>query len=158
MNQFYHKALPYLQLGQEYKKHTTTLLQEKIENTSQINTQLKLKQTIRNLRKQHCWGDLTDAEYLKEKRELSSQLNILRPLSTKIIDIKRAEELLSDLPDLWSNPGVTDNQRESFIHEIFQKVEISGSDLVAIEPKLDYQPIFAGIIAQGVRQSRGEWI
>ena len=65
---------------------------------------------------------------------------------------------MADLPALWSHPGVIDKQREELVREIFQEVRLRESEIIAAEPRLDYKPLFACIIAEGVRKSRGEWI
>ena len=58
-------------------------------------------------------------------------------------NLERAAQLLNDMPALWSHPGVTDEQREALVREMFEQVRLRGTDLVAIEPKPEYQPLFA---------------
>lgn len=72
-------------------------------------------------------------------------------------NLERAAALLSDLPTLWSHRGVMDEQREALIRETFEEVRLHGSDLVAIQPKPVYQPLFAYIVTERVRKYRGEW-
>lgn len=78
--------------------------------------------------------------------------------SVRLPNLERGAQLLADLPALWSHPGVTDEQREALVREMFEQVRLRGSDLVAIEPKPEYQPLFAYIVTEGVRNCRGEWI
>jgi hypothetical protein len=56
---------------------------------------------------------------------------------------ERAAQLLGDLPALWVHPGVTDVQREALIQETFASILIDGKELMTIEPKPNYAPLFA---------------
>jgi len=49
--------------------------------------------------------------------------------------------LLNNLPALWSHEGVTANQRESLVQEVFDNIIIDGNALVAVKPK-GYLPTF----------------
>ena len=60
-------------------------------------------------------------------------------------------------PALWVHEGVSDNQREEFVGELFATASINGNTLVALEPKMQYGPLFAYLVADGVRKCRGEW-
>ena len=53
--------------------------------------------------------------------------------------------------------GVSDQQREEFVGELFATASIDGNTLVALEPKMQYGPLFAYLVADGVRKCRGEW-
>ena len=110
-------------------------------------------------RKQHLWGDITDEEYRQQKQDLERQLKPLvqLPAPVHLPNLERAAQLLADLPALWKHPGVTDEQREAFVGEMFHQVRLRGRELVAIHPKPVYQPLFAYMIASGVRKCRGEW-
>ena len=46
-------------------------------------------------------------------------------------------------------------QREGFIQEMFEQVQVRGSEPVPIQPKTSYKLLFAYIIAEGVRKCRG---
>ena len=122
--------------------------------------QAKLERALTNLRKQHLWGDISDDDYKQEKQELERHFRASAPATVPIYrpNFDRAAQLLADLPALWKHPGTTDSQRELFIKEVFHQIRLRGSSLVSIEPKPDYQPMFACIIAEGVRKCRGEWI
>jgi hypothetical protein len=56
--------------------------------------------------------------------------------------------LLNNLPALWSHEGVTANQRESLVQEVFDNIIIDGNALVAVKPKATYQPLFAAMSIQ----------
>ena len=160
MSQFQETVLPYVALDQEWKEAVMRALSNGQDLPSDHQEQAKLERALTNLRKQHLWGDIGDDDYKQEKQELEQHFTAIAPAAapTYRLNFDRAAQLLTDLPALWKHPGTTDNQRELFIKEVFQQIRVRGSSLVSIEPKLDYQPMFACIIAEGVRKSRGEWI
>ena len=160
MAQFRKDILPYFNLGNECKTIVLSSLPKEKDYSVQDNTRQMIDRALKNLRKQHLWGDLTDEEYRSEKRELDRQLEALLPPSnqTDLINLDDAIHLLSNFSLLWDKPEITDEQRESFISEVFEETRLRGSKLVGIKPKPEYQPLFGYIVAQGVRKSRGEWI
>ena len=58
-------------------------------------------------------------------------------------NLERAAEFLQDLPRLWLHPGVTHEEREALVKQVFQRITIDGKDFVDIEPKPEYAPLFA---------------
>ena len=58
-------------------------------------------------------------------------------------NLDRAAQFLDELPKLWSHPGVTDEQRESLVREVFKRITIDGKEFVDIEPKPTYVSLFA---------------
>ena len=108
----------------------------------------RLRQALDNLRKQHIWGDIADEEYRQDRAALERQLKLLeRPAQPReLSNLERASQLLEDLRELWLHPGVTDEQREGLLREVFERITIDGKVLTAIEPKPAYQPLFATII------------
>ena len=49
-------------------------------------------------------------------------------------------------PALWLHPGVSNEQRQSLIKEVFSKITINGKDFISIEPKPVYAPLFATML------------
>ena len=45
----------------------------------------------------------------------------------------------------------------NFVGELFATASINGSTLAAVEPKMQYGPLFAYLVTDGVRKCRGEW-
>jgi len=62
--------------------------------------------------------------------------------------LERSADLLNDLPALWSHPGVTAEQRESLVREVYSKISMDGDAITAVEPKPVYAPLFAVVLAQ----------
>lgn len=62
-------------------------------------------------------------------------------------NLERAATLLEDLPTLWLHSGVTHEQRESMVREVFRRITIDGKEFVSIEPQAAYVPLFATMVA-----------
>ena len=65
---------------------------------------------------------------------------------TELPNLERSAKLLEDLPVLWSHPGVTHEQREELVREVFHRITIDGKEFMSIEPKAPYAPLFASIV------------
>lgn len=146
-SQFAEKVLPLLQFGEGFIPLVTrALAQGTQEGGPSIQEQVqRLERALDQLRKQHLWGDLSDEAYVGERDRLRRQLQALKasvPVA-RIPNLRRAAELLNDMPALWQHPGVEDRQRQEFLQETFQEVRIMGKELVAIRPKPQYVPHFA---------------
>ncbi len=61
-------------------------------------------------------------------------------------NLERSAQLLQDMQVLWSHPGVTDEQREALVQEVFHRITIAGKELLSIEPKTSYAPLFASMV------------
>ena len=48
---------------------------------------------------------------------------------------------------LWQHSGVTHEQRESLVREVFRRITIEGKEFVSIEPQPAYVPLVATIVA-----------
>ena len=160
MSQFQENVLPYFKVSEECSSKIFNVLSRENEGSSQENKRTALERAIKNLRKQHLWGDLSDEEYRREKRDLERQLSVVShsAIPKDFINLDRAVQLLSDFSSLWKQPAITDEQRELLIKEVFEETRLRGNTLVSIKPKPEYQPLFAYIVTEGVRNHRGEWI
>jgi DNA invertase Pin-like site-specific DNA recombinase len=119
----------------------------------------RIEQALSNLRKQHLWGDLNDEEYRSERLGLERQLRLIAPqeVEIKIPNLERAAELLGQMNTLWCHPGESDQQREGLVKEVFESVTIEGRNLMSVEPKPQYVPLFASIVLaqqDGSRESK----
>jgi DNA invertase Pin-like site-specific DNA recombinase len=118
--------------------------------------QPRLEQALANLRKQHLWGDIDDADYQAQKTGLERQLKLIIPteLNIQIPNLEWGAELLGQMNYLWSHPGVTDQQREELVKEVFKSLTIEGEQLRTVEPKPKYVPLFASIIVAQQNEPR----
>ena len=136
-------------------------MSEPSEAPADDDVAIRIDQALANLRKQHIWGDLSDDEYRAERRTLERQLRkIARPSRQPIeaVDLDQAAAFLGDLHAVWAHPGVTNEQRGELIREVFESIRVKGNELVSVEPKPEYGPLFAYAVVSGVRNGRGDWI
>jgi hypothetical protein len=105
----------------------------------------RIEKAIENVRKEHQWGDLTDDDYRRERHELEGQLKSIKgtELPVQMPNLERAAELLKQLPELWSHPGVSNEQRGKLVKEVFTRITIGGKQLMSVEPRQLYAPLFA---------------
>ena len=84
-----------------------------------------------------------------EKKGLERQIKLAAPPSRppQLPNLERAAELLEELPTLWLHEGVTDEQREALLQEVFHGITIDGKEFASIEPNPAYVPLFATIVA-----------
>ena len=61
-------------------------------------------------------------------------------------NLERAANFLEDLPALWLRPGVTHEEREALVQQVFRRITIDGKEFVDIEPKPEYAPLFATML------------
>ena len=128
-----------------WKTRVTTALIAQNPQEHDQGQQNQLAKAIENLRKQHLWGDLSDDEYRRDREALDRQLKlVVRPSQPpQMPNLERAAQLIEDLPALWLHPGVTHEQREALVQEVFRNITIDGKEFVSIEPHLAYVPLFA---------------
>ena len=159
MAQFHEGVLPYVELDGRWRSDIIKLLTAEDEQPNDAEQTKRLDRALGNLRKQHLWSDITDEEYRDQRHRIESQLRSLAPRQPvlHLPNLERGAQLLQDLPALWVHDGVSDQQREEFVGELFATASINGNTLVALEPKLQYGPLFAYLVADGVRKCRGEW-
>ena len=150
------RVMPYLKLDTTWKTRVTTALKRQAPQTQDQSQQKRLIGALENLRKQHLWGDLSDERYKLERRSLERQLKLVAipTQPTELPNLERSAKLLEDLPVLWSHPGVTHEQREELVREVFHRITIDGKEFMSIEPKAPYAPLFASIVTS---EELGYW-
>ena len=148
--EFGERVLKHLHLDDGWKTMVAAALKGEKEVKNHDAQRDKLHQAIQNLRKQHLWGDISDADYRHDKMMLDRQLKTISPANPgkTLPNLERAAQLINDLPSLWAHSGVADKQREELVQEIFTKITIDGKNLAQIEPKPSYAPLFAAVLAQ----------
>ena len=148
--QFNDRVLTHLHLPDDWKEIIIGLTKED-EVKAVDDTQVKrVTQALERTRQLYKWGDLTDDEYRKERVELEKQLKLLKPAprTYNLPNLDQAAQFLNDIPSLWNNQGVTDEQREALIRETFNRITVDSKQITAIEPKPEYAPLFASIIVK----------
>ena len=142
------RVMPFLKLDATWKTRIIGALKGDQPPEQDQGQAQRLQRALKNLRKQHLWGDLSDEEYRREREGLERQLKlIIHPVQpSQLPNLERAVKLLEDLPALWLHPGVTNQQREAFVREVFHRITIDGKQFVSIEPKPAYVPLFAAMV------------
>ena len=134
-----------LTLDATWKIRVVAALKAQVHQAHDVSQQKRLAGALENLRKQHQWGDLSDEKYRQEREILRRQLKLVaEPIrAPQLPNLERSAQLLDDIQALWSHPGVTDSQREELVREVFHRITIDGKELMSVEPKPAYEPIFA---------------
>lgn len=73
----------------------------------------RLEQRMANLRKQHAWGDIDDAEYRRERAETERMLAELPPADGKVIAFDRARAEVLAMADALD--AMTDDERKQAV-------------------------------------------
>ena len=142
------RVMPYLQLDATWKSRITAVLRSDEPPQEDRGQGERLRRALENLRKQHQWGDISDDEYRREREIIVRQLKVhtatVEP--THLPNLDRSANFLEDLPALWLHPGVTHEEREALIQQVFWRIAIDGKEFVDIEPKPAYAPLFATML------------
>ena len=156
VDQMGERVMPFISLDATWKTRIIAALRKREPETQDQNQKIRLTRALENLRKQHLWGDLSDGDYQRERDTLERQLKLVnRPSQPpQLPNLEKAARLLEELPALWLHPGVTDEQREELVREVFKRITIDGKELMSVEPQPAYVPLFASIMAS---QQFGYW-
>ena len=153
------RVMPHLKLESTWKDGVIAALMAKEPQQQNQGQPERLRRALENLRKQHQWGDLSDDRYRREREPLERQLKLVsRPaIPTQLPNLERAAQLLGDLPALWTHHGVSHEQRETLVREVFRRIAIDGKEIVSIEPQPVYVPLFATMVVSqklGYRETK----
>ena len=148
--------MPYLTLDSTWKTRIIAALKRQAPQMQDQGQQKRLTGALENLRKQHLWGDLSDERYKLERQTLERQLKLVAVPTqpTELPNLERSARLLEDMRVLWSHKGVTDEQREGLVREVFHRITIDGRQFISVEPKPAYAPLFASIVTN---EESGYW-
>jgi len=150
------RVMLYLKLDATWKTRVIAALKSQAPRTHDHNQAMRLKGALENLRKQHLWGDLSDDKYKLERQTLERQQKLVgKPHQpTELPNLERSARLLDDIQVLWSHDGVTDEQREALVKEVFSRITIDGKQFMSIEPRPAYVPLFASM---ATNEESGYW-
>jgi len=142
------RIMPHLKLDATWKSRIIAVLRSDEPPQEDRGQGERLRRALENLRKQHQWGDISDDEYRREREIIMRQLKVhttaVKP--THLPNLDRAANFLEDLPALWLHPGVTHEEREALVRQVFRRITIDGKEFVDIEPKPEYAPLFATML------------
>ena len=144
------RIMPHLKLDATWKSRIIAVLRSDEPQQEDRGQGERLRRALENLRKQHQWGDISDDEYRREREIIMRQLKVhtttVKP--THLPNLERAANFLEDLPALWLHPGVTHEEREALVRQVFRRITIDGKEFVDIEPKPEYAPLFATMVTE----------
>jgi len=148
--EFGERVLSQVHLDDSWKSRVVAALRDGHEPDDYGAQRDRLSGALERLRKQHLWGDVSDDDYRRDRASLEQQLKAISRDRTppQLPNLERAAILLNDLPALWSHPGVTSEQREAMIREVYTRISIDGDEIASVEPKPAYAPLFAVMLAQ----------
>jgi len=147
--EFGERVLTHMHLDRDWKTLVVAALQGESQKSDSRGQQERITRAMENLRKQHLWGDITDDDYRRERTALDLHLKAIAPkVCTDLPNLERSAQILNDLPALWSHPGVTNEEREALVKEVFVRITVDGRALASIEPKPIYAPLFAAMLSQ----------
>jgi len=148
VSQFSEVAIAHLSLDNRWKDRIIKALGQETASTKNEEQSTAIQRALERLRKQHLWGDISDEDYRRERSDLERQLRSAqpRPATIHLPNLERGARFLNDLPALWLHPGVSHEQRQSLIREVFNKITLNGKDFISIEPKPLYAPLFATML------------
>lgn len=90
----------------------------------------RLRTRLENLRKQHEWGDITDAEYQAKREETERQL-ILLPDHEKLVTFDRHREILVSMAD--NVERASPDQLRELVELLVERVVVKDCRVAAVE-------------------------
>lgn len=103
-----------------------------------------------NLRKQHEWGDISDAEWQTAKQQIESEL-AARPDEDKVVLFDRQREVLLSMAENVAR--ATPEQLQALLAQIVERVETADKRVIGVVWTPPARPFFAPPAKAGVRLS-----
>jgi len=100
----------------------------------------RLKEQLERLKKLFTWGDLTEEEYVKEKKMTLRQLEALTPAELKSKALDRLAEFLKNIAKAWKEAN--QEQRNKLARQLFDEVWVKDKQVVAVKPRSELKPFF----------------
>jgi site-specific DNA recombinase len=91
-------------------------------------------------------GDMSEAEYLRERANLQAQLASAPPPPAQTLDVERAARLLGDMGTLLE--AATAEHQRALVHTVFATVWITKDGIRAIRPAPSYR-VLVSVVARG---------
>ena len=105
----------------------------------------RLEAAVARLRKQHEWGAITDAEFLREHGILAKSLADLGPAAVIPPPSEDALKLAASVGRAWRS--VSDERRKQFLTEWFAEVRLAPDGRITMVPREQYRPIvYAAVV------------
>jgi len=102
--------------------------------------QTRLKAQLERLKKLFAWGDLSEKQYLAEKKNTLERLRALTPPETKSRVLERLAEFLKNVTKAWKDAN--QEQRNKFARQLFDEIWVKDKQVIAVKPRLELKPFF----------------
>ena len=80
-------------------------------------------------------GEISLNAFSREWRRLERPQPLQAPAQPDELRLRRAAKHLKRFGDLWSDPAVSGELRREAAHELFERIEVSGPQVVALYPQ-----------------------
>ena len=101
----------------------------------------RLKASLKRLKEQYRWGQISQREYSKNYTETEYQLKQLTPGKNGQEELERLAHFLGNVVDAWRE--AKQEQRNKLTRVLFEEIKLdSGGKVVAVKPKPELEPFF----------------
>jgi len=100
----------------------------------------KLIARLERVKKLYSWGDLKEEHYLKEKDDITKELQLLTPPEEKSKVLDQLAEFLINVSEAWKEAD--QDQRNRFSRQLFQEIWVKDKQVVAVKPRPELEPFF----------------
>jgi len=101
---------------------------------------IRLIARLERIKKLYSWGDLKEEQYLKEKDDITKQLQLLTPPEEKSKVLDQLAEFLRNVSKAWKEAD--QDQRNRFSHQLFQEIWVKDKQVVAVKPRPELETFF----------------
>jgi site-specific DNA recombinase len=109
-----------------------------------------LKVRMERLKKLYAWGDISEEDYLQEKRRIERQLQSLAPRDDYSQVLRRLATFLRDVSRAWAE--ASQEQRNRLLRQLFDEVWIQDDRVAAVRPRTEFEPFFKLSFDEWLRQ------
>jgi hypothetical protein len=105
-------------------------------------------------KKLFMWGDIDEAEYMKEKRAIELELQALKPIDDQSLILQRLADFLRDISKAWANADPA--QRNRLLRELFDEICIQDGQIIGVRPAVEFEPFFKLSFDRWLREQQFE--
>ena len=129
-----------MRLPPEYLGEVVDELRRRHQASRPAGEEKALEGRIERWRRLFVLDEISEDRYRSEVRPLKQLLDEAQQ-PPEILDVERAVLYLRDVGALWAESPR--KQQREFVHEVFERIVVTGPQLTATTPKPAYAPLFA---------------
>lgn len=100
------------------------------------------------LQRQLAAGEISLTSFSREWRRLDRPQPLPGPAApVDELRLRRALRQLKRFGDLWADPAIPGDLRQEAIHELFERIDVRGPEVVALHPQLNENAWLLGYAA-----------